>query len=160
MGMINFFKGKTNDGNSKVIMIHYSGLPSFPKKAICDMILNPADKTLIFKIRNQKDAPQIILPLSKIKSADNIKMTVQQSKVEQAIAGGILFGKIGAIIGAMTADERESLKAMYVITYNSDEEEKHIILKENGNLNFNKFQKELKEYLPLIPETYTNNITL
>lgn len=160
MGLKNFFKGKTSEGNSKMIMIHYSGLPNFPKKAICDMILNPNDETLVFKIRNQKDAPQVTLPLSKIKNAENTKMTVRQSKAGQAVAGSILFGGVGAIVGALTADDREVLKTMYVVTYVSGREEKYIVLKENGNLNLNKFQQEIREYLPSSSESSSNNITL
>lgn len=105
---------------------------------------------LIFKSRVFK-LDEIQLPLTKITFAGmmGIDQIEKQSKLGRAIVGGVLFGKAGAIIGAMTADEKKKKKYFYVVNYESDGETKAIILQDNGsNPNMNKFQKKLRSYLP------------
>ncbi len=165
MGFFNHILGKTKDGKITMVMVHYSGLPKFLYNYPCNMVLDHDTKTLTFKAIANKKAPEITLPLSKVTFAGNKTIEeIGQSKTKGAIIGGILFGAAGAVIGAMTADERKKLKTLYIINYQADEEIKEIVLRENGNLNFSKFQKELSEYLPKQTEAdpYENkdNITL
>lgn len=155
MGLFKHIAGKSNDGKIKMTMIHYAGLPNFPDKWTLDMILDEKEETLTFKAYLNKNITPITLPLSKIISAGNVNITEtkEQSKMGRAVVGGLLFGGAGAIVGALTAKEKEKLKTLYVINYISNDEEKSIVLKENGNLNYSKFQQQLQQYLP-------NQITL
>lgn len=91
------------------------------------------------------------LPLSKVISSGNVNVAEieQQSKIGRAIVGGLLFGNAGAIIGAMTAGEKQKIKTLYIINYEGEAGTKAIVLHDNGsNMNFFKFQKKLQEYLP------------
>lgn len=150
MGIFNHIVGKSKDGNIKMTMIHLSGLPNFPDKWTLDMILDENEETLTFKAYMNKKIPPVTLSLSKIISAGNVNITEtkEQSKMGRAVAGGLLFGGAGAIVGALTAKEKEKLKTVYIINYVSNDEEKSIVLKENGNLNYSKFQQQLQQYLP------------
>ena len=96
-----------------------------------------------------KNAQTISLSLDKIVKAGLVNVTEieEQSKLGRAAIGGLLFGGAGAIVGALSAGEKEKTKSLYIINYLSDGEEKVIILKENSNLNFFKFQKHLQEML-------------
>lgn len=152
MSIKNFFMGKTDDGDSKLIMIHFEGLPNFHEKLACNMILDKSVNALVFKSRVNKNAPAVTLPLEKILFAGNLMIdgTKKQSAVGRAFAGGLLFGGAGAVVGAMTAKEKKKLELYYIIRYKTENEEKEILLRENGNLNFRSFQKELKQLNPQI----------
>lgn len=131
-------------------MIHQDGLPGYAPKVAITMTLDEDRGFLIFKSRVFK-LDEIQLPLTKITFAGmmGIDQIEKQSKLGRAIVGGVLFGKAGAIIGAMTADEKKKKKYFYVVNYESDGETKAIILQDNGsNPNMNKFQKKLRSYLP------------
>lgn len=134
----------------KMLMIHYEGISSLRKNCPCNMILDPSNHKLIFEEYMTKNAQTISLPLEKIVNAGLVNVTEieEQSKLGRAAIGGILFGGAGAIVGALSAGEKEKTKSLYVINYLSDGEEKVIVLKENANLNYFRFQKHLQEFLP------------
>lgn len=152
--------GKGNTMN----MIHLEGLPGFGKGYATTMTLDEEHQCLQFKARAFKNTNDVELPLNKIIQAGNVNITEieQQSKVGRAIIGGMLFGNAGAIVGAMTAGEKQKIKTLYIINYSSNNEKKVIILKGNGgNLNFVGFQKRLNELLPKTePKTIQGKITL
>ncbi|MGI6501285.1 MAG: hypothetical protein ACOX1S_10490 [Anaerostipes sp.] len=129
-------------------MNHYEGIPTFGNRWAITMELT--DDYLIFKPRAFKNVQPVQLPLTKITHAGNINTTeiVEQSKLGRAAIGGFLFGGAGAIVGAMSAGEKEKIKTLYIINYISDDEEKVIIMQSNGNPNYFKFQKKLQELLP------------
>lgn len=138
--------GKGNTLN----LIHQDGLPGYTPKAAISLTLDEEHRCLIFKAR-AFNYDEIRLPLSKVTFAGYlaIEEIEKQSKIGRAFVGGILFGSAGAIIGAMTAEEKKRNKVFYVINYESEGETKAIILQDNGsNLNMNKFQKALNNYLP------------
>lgn len=153
------FKNKKEKAE-KMLMVHYEGIPSFRKNCPCNMILDEENNCLKFELFASKDSTSVQLPLNKITNAGLVNITEieQQSKVGRAIVGGLLFGNTGAIIGAMSAGEKEKIKTLYVINYISDGETKVITMKENGNLNFFKFQKHLTNLLPKVEPP--SNITL
>lgn len=152
--------GKGNTMN----MIHLEGLPGFGKGYATAMTLDEEHQCLQFKARAFKDTNDVELPLNKITKAGNINITEieQQSKVGRAVIGGLLFGNAGAIVGAMTAGEKQKIKTLYIINYSSNDEKKVIILKGNGgNLNYTGFQKRLNELLPTFESKNTHEkITL
>lgn len=131
-------------------MTHHEGLPGYSDKTAITMELDEEHRCLIFKARAFKK-PEIKLPLSKVISSGNVNIAEieQQSKVGRAIVGGLLFGNAGAIVGAMTAGEKQKIKTLYIINYEGEAGTKAIVLHDNGsNMNFFKFQKKLQEYLP------------
>lgn len=152
--------GKCNTMN----MIHLEGLPGFGKGYATTMTLDEEHQCLQFKARAFKNTNDVELPLNKIIQAGNVNITEieQQSKVGRAIIGGMLFGNAGAIVGAMTAGEKQKIKTLYIINYSSNNEKKVIILKGNGgNLNYVGFQKRLNELLPKTEQkTIQRKITL
>ncbi len=138
--------GKGNTMN----MIHHEGLPGYTDKTAITMKLDEENCCLIFRARALKK-PEIKLPLNKITKAGNVNVTEieQQSKIGRAFVGGLLFGGAGAIVGAMSAGEKQKIQTLYIINYLSDGKEKAIVLQGNGsNLNCFKFQNKLGKYLP------------
>lgn len=134
--------GKGNTMN----MIHIEGLPGYTKGTAITFTLDEGAKCLVFKARAFKK-PEVKLPLSKVTFAGIVPFEEIEkgSVIGRAVIGGILFGSAGAIIGAMTAEEKKRKKYFYVINY----DEQAIILDDNGsNFNSFKFQKKLNEYLP------------
>lgn len=162
MGFFKFVSGKSNEGFHQLAMIHYSGLPTFPDGSPCDMILNETDRTLLFRSHFNKKLPTTTLPLAKVKFAgyDFIMESKHQQKMDRAVAGGVLFGAVGAVVGASTVDDRKSMQKLFVIRYVSDGEEKVIALKENGNLNTQKFLNALSKYVPTNGDKTPGNVTL
>ena len=144
----------------KMLMIHYEGIPNYKGGLVTHMTLDEDDKCLKFKSPVLKDLPEVKLPFAKINKAGLVNVTEieEQSKLGRAAVGGLLFGGAGAIVGALSAGEKKKIKSLYIINYMSNGEEKAIVMKENGNLNFFKFQKHLQELLP--KEDFPKNISL
>lgn len=142
-----FAKGNT------VNLVHLEGLPGYGSAEAAlaiTMTFDEENRCLVFKARLGKQ-PEIKLSLSKVISAgkEYVTKTKQKSKTGRAVAGGLLFGSAGAMVGAMTAGEKKRIECLYVIKYESDEGVKSIVLRDfGGNFNFPKLQKKLQEYLP------------
>jgi hypothetical protein len=162
MGFFKYVTGKSNEGFLQLAMIHFSGLPTFPDGAPCDMILNEKEHTLLFRSHFNKKLPTTTLPLEKVTFAgyDHILESKHQSKIDRAVAGGLLFGGVGAVVGAATTDDKKSVQKLFVIRYVSNDEEKVIALKENGNLNTAKFLNALQKYVPTNSDKSPGNVTL
>ena len=151
--------GKENVMN----MIHHDGLPHFSKGCATSMELDEDSRCLIFRSRAIKNTPEIKLPLNKVQKAGSVNITEieEQSKIGRAVVGGLLFGKAGAVIGAMSAGEKKKIKTLYIINYTSDDETKAIVMQSNGsNLNFFKFQNKLKGLLQKQEESKTPDIII
>lgn len=144
-----FFK-KNSDNKLTVKMKHISGIPNFGLNLPCDMALNEAEKTIVFSVGYSKDIQPVTLPIEKIDSigSEVITEVQKQSKTGRAVAGGLLFGKTGAVVGALTADEKEKKKSVFVIRYTSNGEEKAITLEEYAPFSTNKFTEKVKTFLP------------
>lgn len=143
-------------------MTHYDGLPNFHKNYAISMELDEENHYLIFKARAFKNISNVKLPLNKIIKAGNVNIEEieQQSAVGRALVGGFLFGNAGAIVGAMTAGEKKKLKTVYIINYISDGEPKVVVLQNNGNPNYFKFQEKLNSYLPKQDKSTPDEIML
>lgn len=150
--------GKGNTMN----MIHEEGLPGYARGTAITMTLDEAAKCLIFKARVFKN-PEVKLPLQKVSFSGMVatEQIEKQSALGRAVVGGVLFGSTGAIIGAMTAEEKKKKQFFYVINYESNGEAKAVILSDNGsNFNSFSFQKKLQEYLPKKEVHKESEITL
>lgn len=161
MGLLNYYSGKTNDGLDKMIITHYYGLPNIPFKFICDMIINPDKNALEFKDTLRKETRAVVLPFNKIIGSRNVpvKEIIEQRVYGKTIAGDLFIRDAVAVIRNMDSKELKKTPYLYIINYVSAGDVKSIILKEIGNLNYKKFQKSLKEYLPKI-EKDTEDIVL
>lgn len=162
MGLFKYAMGKSKEGFQKLYVIHYSGLPTFPDGAPCDMIINEDENAIVFKSPLNKKIPSVTLPFEKVTFAgyENLLESRHQSKADSAVTGGLLFGKTGAMIGAMTNDDKKFMQKLLVIKYTSDDEEKSIILKESANLNTGKFHKRLQQFVPTDFSDKSGDVTL
>ncbi|MCM1114252.1 MAG: hypothetical protein NC397_02000 [Clostridium sp.] len=139
------FKKKTSTDKLTVKGVYISGLPSnFITKNIFCLILDEESGILQFK-RALEDEQSVNLSLSKIKSLEIISEDeIKESNgVGRAIAGGLLFGPTGAVVGAVTAKDKKKKVYYEALNYISNGEEKSIIF-QSGDLNYFKLKKILK----------------
>lgn len=132
----------------KVIVNHISGLP-FPKACPCTLTIDEEENCIVIKKFMSKDDTTIKLSFDKIDSAKgfNEEEFKKQSKTGRAVAGAILFGQVGAVLGAMTADEKKKIKLMYAIHYTSNGEENTLLFHDKGDINMMKFERKLAELI-------------
>lgn len=130
----------------KVIVYHMSGLP-LPKGCPCTLSIDEEDNCIVIKKFASKDDLTIKLSFDKIDTAKGFteEEFKKQSKTGRAIAGAILFGQIGAVLGAMTADEKKKTKLFYGIRYTSNDEAKTLVFQEKGDINMMKFIRKVDE---------------
>lgn len=95
---------------------HVSGLP-VPAGIMVELYCTK-EKMII-----KKDTQEITLSANKLKSVDSVIGRDLQSQADGALAGGLLFGLSGAVLGALVGSS-----TYLVITYEGDGEIKHIIL--------------------------------
>lgn len=143
------FNGKDKNGNLKIQMVHMEGLPNYVEKAWLYITLDNANKQITFKGINKKDT-EINLPFSKITTVSTVSEEIikENSGTGRAIAGGLLFGGTGAVVGAVTAKDKKKTIYYKVINYISNNEEKSIVLGTRGDINEIKFFRKLNELLP------------
>lgn len=139
---------KTKDKHEKIVMYHCDGLP-LRSDCPLNVILNADTMEVVFQDFT-KGGKEIRLPISKITRTGNVPIEDIEKghMIGRAIVGGILFGEAGAIVGAMTAQEKRKTQYLYCINYRSDEEEKAIVLKSGGSINEMKFRRSLNDLLP------------
>lgn len=137
------FNGKNKDGNLKIQMQITQGLP---KNGICYMIFDENNNKITFK-HIEKRYPEVNLDFSKITSLSYASEEIieKSNALGRAIVGGIVFGGIGAIVGATTAQDKQKTQYYKVINYTSNDEEKSIVLKSRGDIHEIKFFKMLSE---------------
>lgn len=143
------FNGKDKNGNLKIQMVHIEGLPNYVEKAWLYATLDNTNKQITFKGINKKDT-EINLPIDKITGIGSVSEEIvkENSGVGRAIAGSLLFGGAGAVVGAITAKDKKKTIYYKVINYVSNNEERSIILGTRGDINELKFFRKLNELLP------------
>lgn len=134
--------------NLKVIVHHMSGLP-FGKTEPCTLSIDEEESCIVIKKFASKDDTTIKLSFDKIDAAEGFTEAEikKQSKTGRAVAGAILFGQVGAVLGAMTADEKKKMKLMYAIHYTSNGEENTLIFRDIGDINMMKFERKVAELI-------------
>lgn len=95
---------------------HTSGLPI--PAGIMVGVYCTKDRLII-----KKDTQEITLSANKLKSVDSVIGRDLQSQADGALAGGLLFGLSGAVIGTLAGSS-----TYLVITYESSGEIKYIVL--------------------------------
>ena len=131
----------------KTQMNHCEGLP-LRKDCPIVLELDTDRNAVVFTEFGKKQ--EILLPISKITRTGILHIDTVESgnMIGRAIVGGVLYGGAGAIIGAMTAQEKKKVKHLYSINYLSDGEEKAIVMKSAGAINEMKFRRMLDDLLP------------
>lgn len=132
----------------KILMYHVDGLPYRHNSGV-NLTFDSDFQNITFKEFMAK-SPEVILPVSKITRAGTIKTedVVNGSTLGRAAVGGLLFGGAGAIVGAMSAQDRKKVTYLYCINYMSGDVEKAIVLKSGGDISEMKFRRKLSELLP------------
>ena len=138
MGMFNKYK---------LIAYHIDGLP-YRNNCPLRVMFDDNFQNVIFKEFMGKSS-DVILPVSKITKAGAVKVEeIERGNViGRAIAGGLIFGGAGAVVGAMSAQERTKIKYLYCFNYVSMDEEKSIVIRFDDVSEF-KFRRKLSELLP------------
>lgn len=143
------FSSKNKDGNLETKMIHIAGLPdNYGKYAFMHIILDENTGILQFK-KSLKTDECVNLAISKITKCETIteEKIKEKSGVGRAIAGGLMFGTAGAVVGAVTAKDKKKKEYFKCITYISDNEEKAIVMKDGGDLHSIKFFNRLSDLI-------------
>ncbi len=138
--------------HEKTQMIHGEGLPL---RKDCPLVLELDTDRSAVVITEFGKKQEILLPISKITRTGVLHIDTVESgnMIGRAIVGGVLFGGAGAIIGAMSAQEKKKVKHLYSINYLSDGEEKAIVMKSAGAINEMKFRRMLDDLLPKVEKT-------
>ena len=138
--------------HEKTQMIHGEGLPL---RKDCPLVLELDTDRSAVVITQFGKKQEILLPISKITRTGVLHIDTVESgnMIGRAIVGGVLFGGAGAIIGAMSAQEKKKVKHLYSINYLSDGEEKAIVMKSAGAINEMKFRRMLDDLLPKVEKT-------
>lgn len=143
------FKKKSETVITTAKGVYLSGLPNyFVTKGVFYLILDEEEGFLRFK-KSLEDTESINLALSKITSLETIteeKIVKEKNGVGRAVAGGLLCGPAGAVVGAVTAKDKKAKVCYQSLDYVSNEEEKSITF-QNGDLNCIKFCNHLREII-------------
>ncbi len=109
-------------------VMHKSGLPGIPEDQAVIIYFDSINRKLIF--HSFALNKEVILSLSKVtdifKAPEEI--VKEKSGVGRAIAGGLLFGPTGAVVGAATKKDKKKTVYYDVINYSSNETENSIVL--------------------------------
>lgn len=102
---------------------HIDGIPSFAVWQPIKVIFDYQRKELIIGDKNMDNINRLkldqIINVGIVKSQD-ITYSQQGSVVKNAVAGGLLFGSVGAIVGGMSGMQKKSAKKnvdCFVINY-------------------------------------------
>lgn len=138
---------------NELFMTHLAGIDQYHEGWALSLVLT--DTEIIFTPRAFKNQAVVHLPLEKIISAKNevFQDEKNESALARTIVGDFLFVTKGAVIGAMTSGKKTVLKTLYVIRYESDGQQKAIVLnqQQGGSSGFAKWNKALNAKLTLAP---------
>lgn len=140
--------------NLKVGAVHCDGISTFTPNYPISVIVDEEEKQVTFEQRFSK-VPNANLSFEKI---TNVAWVTEEdvknaSVVGNAIVGGILFGGLGAIVGAVSGTKKKS-ETYLVINYTStDGTLKAISMKANGDMKIFKLEKAIKKHLSSEPAT-------
>lgn len=142
------------DKNFKFQSIHCDGISTFTVNRPIHVMIDEKEKRLVFEQLFSK-IPNANLSFDKI---TNVAWVTEEdvknaSVIGNAIVGGVLFGGLGAMVGAVSGTKKKS-ETYLVINYTaSDGTLKAISMKPNGDLKIFKFEKALKSHIQTTPVT-------
>lgn len=130
--------------NEKLLMYHCEGLP-LRNDCPINLELDTGTRELIItEFPSKKHV--LTLPISRISRTGVLKVEEIErgNMIGRAIVGGVLYGGAGAIIGALSAQDRQKTKYLYSINYDED---KAVVMRSAGAINEMKFRRALDELL-------------
>lgn len=138
----------------KAGVVYCDGISTFTTNAAMFVTINKDENQVTFEQRFSK-VPNANLSIDKITNVAWVteKDVKDASVIGNAIVGGVLFGGLGAMVGAVSGTKKKS-ETYLVINYTaSDGTLKAISMKPHGDLKIFKLEKELKQYIKAAPIT-------
>ncbi|MHB7978931.1 hypothetical protein CF067_00895 [Clostridium sporogenes] len=146
------FGKKNKEGNRAVNLTYIDGIETYSRGTAVEVSINEANECLTVKARAFKKA-DIHLKLDQITGVNVVseKEIIEKSKstVGRAVAGGVLLGPLGAIVGGMSGignKQKSETHYFMVINYKSRSEEIKVLSFEivGASLHWSSFVKELR----------------
>ncbi|KEI92231.1 hypothetical protein [Clostridium botulinum] len=146
------FSRKNKNGDRSVNLSFVDGIEGYGKGLAVELSINTEKECLTIKSRVVKK-PEANLKFEQITGVNVIseKDIIEKSKstVGRAVAGGVLLGPLGAIIGGMSGignKQKSETHYFIVVNYKSREEEIKVLSFEivGASLHWSSFVKELK----------------
>lgn len=150
---MSIFGKKNKSGNRSVNLSFIDGIPGYSKGIAIELSLNDTEQCLTITSRVYKKPP-VHLKYDQIIAANVIseKEIIEKSKntVGRAIAGGVILGPLGAIIGGMSGIGNKKInntRYFLVINYKSKDDELKVISFEivGASLHWSSFVEELRK---------------
>lgn len=150
---MSIFGKKNKNGNRSVNLSFIDGVPGYSKGTAIELSLNDNEQCLTMIARVYKKPP-VHLKYEQIVAANVVseKEIIEKSKntVGRAIAGGVILGPLGAIIGGISGigNKQVSNKHYFlVINYKSKDDELKVISFEivGASLHWSSFVDELRK---------------
>jgi hypothetical protein len=136
------------DKNLKVGAVYCDGISTFTPNYPISVTVNEEERQVSFDMRFSK-VPNANLSFDKITNIAWVteKDVKDASVIGSAIVGGVLFGGLGAVVGAVAGTKKKS-ETYLVINYTAaDGTVKAISMKANGDLKIFKLEKAIKKHL-------------
>lgn len=148
--------------DKEALLTYISGVDNFTKGTVVMLSINEADRVLTIKgkvVKNEKASLSLDkITFSGVITEDIIK---KRSAIGRAIAGGLLFGDAGAIVGAISGSKDKVEKQdYYVVEYTSNGKERFIQFQLCGGRSITKFDRLLKGLTKQNDETIDNSTTI
>ena len=140
--------------NFKAGAVYCDGISTFTTNSPIFVTINGDENQVTFEQRFSK-VPNANLSFDKI---TNVAWVTEEdvknaSVIGNAIVGGILFGGLGAMVGAVSGTKKKS-ETYLVINYTAaDGTLKAISMKPHGDFKIFKFENTLKQYIKVAPAT-------
>lgn len=136
------------DKNLKVGAIHCDGISTFTPNYPINVIVDEEQRQVSFEMRFSK-VPKAHLSFDKITAIAWIteKDVKDASVIGNAIVGGILFGGLGAVVGAVAGTKKKSETYLVINYATADGTVKAISMKSNGDMKIFKLEKAIKKHL-------------
>lgn len=136
------FKKKDNE----IQLIHIKGLPALQNQMM-DVVIDEAERKIYFKEKMKADKKEYSMALEDINFSGMLteEISKQRSSIARAIAGGLLFGSTGAVVGAVSGlKDKTKKESFFIIEYTKDGNTQFIQMALAGDFRITKFNSLLK----------------
>jgi hypothetical protein len=163
------FGKKNKDGDRSVNLSFVDGIEGFGKGLAVEVSINNVNECITIKSRIDKKKPPVHLKFEQITGVNVVseKEIIEKSKsvTGRAVAGGVLLGPLGAIVGGMSgigSKQKSETHYFIVINYKSRAEEIKVLSFEivGASLHWSSFVEELRGKIETIKFDETEEIYL